>query len=121
MGGRACPEVNRRPVNAARPRVAEIPQQSAAEAMNRYPRIGCLFGEELFDSVGVKSNHHFVADHQRGCRAALIFVNQIFDSLRILTDVPLLKLEPFLRKVAFGPMTRWSTRLCEQDYCFCHV
>ena len=121
IGGSACPELNRRPVNAARPRVAEIPQQSAAEAMKRYPRMGCLFGDELFNSVGVKSDHHFFANHQCRCRAALIFVNQIFDCLGILTDIPFLKFNPFLRKVAFGPMTRRSTRLCKQNYCLCHI
>ncbi len=71
---KAWPEANNFPVNAARPSVAEIPQHNAAEAMNKYPRTGCLL-EELFELFGVKSDHHFVADHQRGCRAALVFVH----------------------------------------------
>ena len=107
-------------MNAARPSVAETPQHNAADAINKYPRIGCLLGEELFKSVGVKSDHHFFADHQRGCRAALIFVDKIFDGQRILADVPFLKLDPFLRKVAFGPMAWRSARLREQNYIFGH-
>src|SRR4051794_6439306 len=121
MGDKARPEPNRRPVKAARPRVAEIPQHSAAEAMKRYPRTGCLFGHELFESVGVKSDHHFFADHQSGRRAALIFVNEILDGLWISADITFLVGDPFLRKVALGPVARWSARLCEQDYGLSHV
>lgn len=121
MGGSACPEANRRPVNAARPNVAETPQQNAADAINKYPRNGRLFGEELFKSVGVKSDHHFFADHQCGCRAALIGVNEILNCLRILADVAFCVGDSFLRKVAFGPCARRSAWLCEQNYGFSHV
>lgn len=113
IGGNAWPEPNRRPVKAARPRVAEIPQHNAADAMNRYPRNGCLLGEELFESVGIKSDHHFFADHQGWCRAALVGVDKILDGLRILANITFFEHNPFLRKVAFGPCARWSARLGE--------
>ena len=83
--------------------------------------MGCLFGEKLVEALGVKSNHHFVADHQSGCRAALVGVDEILNCLRISADITFLKCDPFLRKVAFGPGARRSTRLGEQNYHFCHV
>ena len=108
-------------MKAARPSVAEIPQHSAADAINRYPRIGCLVGEEFFESVGIKSDHHFFADHQRRCGAALVFVDEVLNSLRILADIAFFVWNAFLRKVALGPRTRWSARLRENNYGFCHV
>ncbi len=83
--------------------------------------MGCLFGEKLVEALGVKSNHHFFADHQRGCRAALVGVYEILHGLRIPADVTFFKCDPFLRKVAFGPIARRSTRLGKQNYAFCHV
>jgi len=70
--------------------------------------------------LGVKSDHHFVADHQRGCRAALVFVHKIFDRLRVAADVTFFEIDSFLRKVAFGPCARWSARLRKQNYGLCH-
>jgi len=62
--GGSAPPGNSRPVNAALPRVAEIPQQSVAAAIKMYPRTGCfLLGKELVESFGVKSDHHLFADH----------------------------------------------------------
>ena len=83
--------------------------------------MGWLFREKLVEAFGVKSNHHFFADHQRGCRAALVGVYEIFYGLWISADVTLFKFDPFLRKVAFGPRARRSTRLGEKNYAFCHV
>jgi hypothetical protein len=120
-GARGRPELNRRPVKAARPSVAEMPQQSAAEAMKKYPRTGCLFGHELFEAVGVKSDHHFFADHQGRRRAALVFVNEIVDCLRISADITFFVGNPFLRKVALGPIAGWSARLRKEDYGFSHA
>lgn len=121
IGGSACPELNSLPVNAARPKVADMPQHNAADAMNRYPRSGFLFGEQLVESLGVKSDHHFFADHQRGCRAALVGVNEILNGFWIPADISFLVRDPFLRKVALGPGTRWSAWLRKQNYGFCHL
>jgi hypothetical protein len=88
--------------------------------MKRYPRMGCLFGEEFFKAVGIESDHHFFANHQSWCRAALIDVDQFSDSFSVPAHVSFYELIAFLRKVALGPVARRSAGLREKNNRFSH-
>ena len=70
----------RRPVNTARPIVAEMPQRKVAVAMYRYPRSGCaLVDNKLVQTFRIEAYDHLIIDD--GCRrgTAAIFINQVAD------------------------------------------
>jgi len=104
MGRSACAEASSRPVNTALPRAAEAPQHSAAAAIERYPRRGCLGAEQFVDALWVKADDHLVADHHRRSHAAMVRLHQLADDGEIAAHVALFECNASRREV--GPRRR---------------
>lgn len=121
MGGHACALGKRRPVNTARPRLAEIPQKNVAPAMYRYPRSGCLACKHLVEALGIESDHHLVSYHHRWRRAALVFVYQLLDRLGVAAHVSIFELDTSLREVSRYDVAGWSARLREYNDLLHHL
>ncbi len=63
-------------MNAARPKLAEIPQNSEDAAMYAYPLIGCFsVCKEFFNSVPVETNDDLFTDYCSRSLPALVFEN----------------------------------------------
>ena len=84
--------------------------------------MGCgLTGEEFVKSLGIEADHHLIVHHQRRGSAAVIFVHQFVDRLRVAGDVALLELDPSLREVGFRRTAGRSAGLSEDlDSLRCH-
>lgn len=101
MGRSACAAPSSRPVNTAFPRVAEAPQHSAAAAIERYPRRGCLGAEQFVEAFRIKPDNYLIADHHGRRHAAVIRLNQFADSSEIAAYVALFEFNASRREV--GP------------------
>ncbi len=86
-----------------------------------YPRTGCaLFGKELVETFGVKSNHHLIPDHKSWCRTASVLVNQVLHRTLITADVAVLVNDTSLREIALEGLAGRSAGLREDDDFFIH-
>ncbi len=86
-----------------------------------YPRTGCaLFGKELVETFGVKSNHHLIPDHKSRCRTASVLVNQVLHRTLITADVAVLVNDTSLREIALEGLAGRSAGLREDDDFFIH-
>jgi hypothetical protein len=101
-------------VNTAFPRVAEAPQHSAAAAIERYPRRGCLGAEQFVDAFRVKPDDYLVADHHRRGKAAVERLNQFADGSEIAAHVALFEFNASRREVGPGRGAWRSARLAEE-------
>ena len=104
-------------MNTARPKVAEMPQQRPAAAMERYPRMtwGCSTRKELVDALWAEPNDNLVADHQGWSCVTPIFINQIVDRLGVRSHIALLEFDTSTREVGLNRVARWSAGLREND------
>ena len=121
IGGHACALGKRRPVNTARPRLAEIPQKNVAPAMYKYPRSGCLAGKHLVEALGIESHHHLVSHHHGRRRAALVLVHQLLHRLRITAYILVFELDTSLREVGRYNVAGRSAGLREYNDLLLHL
>ena len=138
-GSIAALPLNSVPLKTALPRVAAPPQQSAAEAIRRYPRSRfpcsrprtltdsdgeseilscCLASKQLVEALWIEANDHIVSNYDRGSRTAVILLNEFTDSAEIVAHILVFELDPSLREVGFCRIARRSSRLAEEDHAF---
>jgi hypothetical protein len=106
----------KRLVKTALPIVAETPHRNVAAAMYAYPYAGTfLITKELVQSLRIESDHHLFPDDDSGCGTAAVFIDEILNRFRVLTDVTLLERYASRREVGRGDMAWRSAGLCKDD------
>jgi hypothetical protein len=112
-------------VNTALPRLADIPQHSAAAAIYRYPRMGCdldvdsgigLLGQHFFQPLRIEADHDLLANHNGRGGVALVGSYQLTNRTGITTHVAQFKYNASLREEGLRPVAGRSTGLAiKQD------
>src|SRR5689334_8252798 len=106
--------MNSLPLKTALPRVAAPAQQSAAEAIRKYPRRRCpcpsagkpanAAGEsemlsccsaskQLVKALWIKADDHFVSNYDRRRRAAVILLDEFTDSAEVVAHILVFELD----------------------------